>query len=179
MPIKGFVSHQKNAVDPLIGKQQKLKLNAGIKGKCTVQFIGVNAGKDELANCELLTIAGEKRMSYIRGCGYDLEYFKGLLSEKRINGKWIAPQKGDTHNEPLDCRVYAMAAANYYMNRYYLTGLDREDEMAKKKRQNQNQPITESPKVDPVFDAQQQESPQIADAQPQQQPQPVKKFKHL
>lgn len=179
MPIKGFVSHQKNAVDPLIGKQQKLKLNAGIKGKCTVQFIGVNAGKDELSNCELLTIAGDKRMSYIRGCGYDLEYFKGLLSEKRINGKWIAPQKGDTHNEPLDCRVYAMAAANYYMNRYYLTGLDREDEMAKKKKQNQNQPITESTKADPVIDAQPQESPQIADAQQQQQLQPVKKFKHL
>lgn len=179
MPIKGFVSHQKNAVDPLIGKQQKLKLNAGIKGKCTVQFIGVNAGKDELANCELLTIAGDKRMSYIRGCGYDLEYFKGLLSEKRINGKWIAPQKGDTHNEPLDCRVYAMAAANYYMNRYYLTGLDREDEMAKKKKQNQNQPTTESIKADPVIDAQPQESPQTDDAHPQQQPQPVKKFKHL
>lgn len=179
MPIKGFVSHQKNAVDPLIGKQQKLKLNAGIKGKCTVQFIGVNAGKDELANCELLTIAGDKRISYIRGCGYDLEYFKGLLSEKRINGKWIAPQKGDTHNEPLDCRVYAMAAANYYMNRYYLTGLDREDEMAKKKKQNQNQPAIESTKADPVIDAQSQESPQIADAQPQPQPQPIKKFKHL
>ena len=87
MPIKGFVSNKKGAVDPLIGKQQKLKLNGGIKGKCTVQFLGVNAGKDELATAEILTIAGDKRLMYIDGHGYDVEYYKGLLSEKRVSGK--------------------------------------------------------------------------------------------
>lgn len=180
MPIKGFVTNNPDTPDPLIGRQQRLKLNAGIKGKCIVQMIGVNAGKDELANLAVLTVAGDKRLHYIDGCGYGYEYFCGLLSEKKIGGKWIAPYGSKTDNEPLDCRIYAMAAANYYLNRYYLTGLDYEGgNMAKKKKQNQNQPTTESIKADPVIDAQPQESPQIADAQPQRQPQPVKKFKHL
>ncbi|WP_224157920.1 terminase gpA endonuclease subunit, partial [Escherichia coli] len=47
--------------------------------------------------------------------GYDTEYFKGLLSEKKIfeykNGqtkeKWV---KVYERNEPLDCRNYATAA---------------------------------------------------------------------
>lgn len=139
MPIKGYVSSGKNSVDPLIGKQQKYKLNGGIKGKCKVQLIGVNAGKDEIANSALLTIAGDKRLMYIKGCGYDIEYFSGLLSEKKINGKWIAPQKGHTNNEPLDCRVYALACARYYFDKYYSTGLDKEAqivEMPKKKKRN-------------------------------------------
>lgn len=140
MPIKGFVSNNPKTPDPLIGRQQKLKLNGGVKGKCMVQFVGVNAGKDELANAEFLSVAGGKRLSYIDGCGYDIEYFKGLLSEKRINGKWIAPQRGHTNNEPLDCRVYAMACAQYYMQKYFLTGLDREEHnaMPKNKRNNQS-----------------------------------------
>jgi phage terminase large subunit GpA-like protein len=135
MPVKGYVSNSKNAADPLIGKQQKLNMNGGIKGKCTVQFVGVNAGKDELSNAELLTVSGEKRLYYIRGFGYNPDYFKGLLSEKKIDGKWRAPQKGHTPNEPLDTRVYAMACATYYLNKYYITGLDLEEtEMARKKK---------------------------------------------
>lgn len=146
MPVKGMVSNSKNAADPLVGKQQKLKMNGGLKGRCTVQFVGVNAGKDELSNAELLTIAGDKRLNYLKGYGYNPEYFKGLLSEKKIDGKWIAPQKGHTHNEPLDCRVYAMACASYYLNKYYLTGLDSEEvEMAKKSKKQEEIKDTEKP----------------------------------
>ena len=176
MPIKGYVG-QKNAADPLIGKQHKFSLNAGVKGRCVVQFVGVNAGKDELLNCELLTLAGDRRLSYIKGQGYNVEYFKGLLSEKRINGRWIAPQKGHTNNEPLDCRIYAMACAKYYSDKYYLTGLDREEvaEMSKKKKDakpNENQAERENitPKDDQIVSA---ENEEIKPAKP------VKKFPHL
>lgn len=154
MPIKGYVSSKTNAVDPLVGKQQKLKLNGGLKGRCTVQFIGVNAGKDELANAELLTIAGDKRLFYPKGNRYNPDYFKGLLSEKKISGKWIAPQKGHTNNEPLDCRVYAMACASYYLNKYWITGLDTEDiEMAKSKKKKdieQVEQVEEKKAIEPV-----------------------------
>ena len=65
---------------------------------------------------------------------FRVDYFKGLLSEKKIQGKWVAPQKGHTHNEPLDCRIYAMACASYYLSKYYVTGLDKEGAMARKKK---------------------------------------------
>lgn len=126
MPIKGMVSNAKNAVDPLIGKQAKLRMNGGLKGKCPVQFIGVNAGKDALAQAEVLTVAGEQILHYPKGHGYSVDYFKGLLAEKKIGGKWMAPAGGHTANEPLDCRVYAMACATYYHKKYYSTGKDRE-----------------------------------------------------
>ena len=138
MPIKGYTSAKPNAVDPLIGKQTKISLNGGIKGKCAIQLVGVNAGKDELARAELLTVAGDKRLSYIDGCGYGIDYFTGLLSEKRIAGKWIAP-RSHLVNEPLDCRVYSMAAARYYYDKYYSTGKDRGNAaMAKKPKQSAN-----------------------------------------
>lgn len=184
MPVKGYVSSQKNAVDPLIGKQQKLKLNGGIKGKCTVQFVGVNAGKDELANSEILTLAGDKRLSYIKGHGYNVDYFKGLLSEKRINGKWFAPQKGHTDNEPLDCRIYAMAAANYYLNKYYLTGLDREEgaEMARKKKADQPKEIDQKieQKIEPEKDIEQPQIDQAMRDEIEQKPVDMgRKFPHM
>lgn len=141
IPIKGFVSNStgRTAQDPLLGAQKKMRMNAGVKGLCTVQFIGVNAGKDAIADLAIVTVAGENRLQYARGCGYSLEYFRGLTSEKKIGGKWIAPRGGKTDNEPLDCRVYAMAAAKFYHDRYFSRGLDAarrgdEDDMSKKKK---------------------------------------------
>ena len=143
MPIKGYVSSASGRVaqDPLLGPQKRLRMNAGVKGTCNVQFIGVNAGKDAIASLAIVTVAGENRLQYARGCGYGLEYFRGITSEKKIDGKWIAPRGGKTDNEPLDCRVYAMAAAKYYNDRYYSRGLDgwrrgEEAEMAKKKKKS-------------------------------------------
>ena len=147
IPIKGFVSNTtgRTAQDPLLGPQKKLRMNAGIKGFCNVQFIGVNAGKDAIASMALLTVAGENRMLFARGCGYDLGYFRGITSEKKIGGKWVAPRGGKTDNEPLDCRVYAMAAAQYYRDKYFLRGLDaarrgEDTEMSKKKKKSIDKP---------------------------------------
>lgn len=125
LPIKGFATSAKNAQDPLVGNQQKVRMNGGFKIKCRLQYVGVNAGKDALLNMEILSVTGDKRLHYPNGCGYDDEYFKGLLSEKRVNGKWIQPY-GKCRNEPLDTRVYAMAAAEYYNTRFYKTGMDLE-----------------------------------------------------
>jgi phage terminase large subunit GpA-like protein len=126
LPVKGYVSSKQGAVDPLLGKLQKFNLNAGIKGKALVQMVGVNAGKDTLNSFEVLTVAGEQHLYFPKGCGYDVEFFKGLLSEKRINGRWIAPQGSHTANEPIDTCVYALACAHYYYQKYWITGKDKE-----------------------------------------------------
>ena len=51
--------------------------------------------------------------------GYDMEFFRGLISEKlvihRRGGKAImAWEKTYERNEPLDCRNYARAAFKYF-----------------------------------------------------------------
>lgn len=142
MPIKGQVISNKRNQDPILGKQTKIHLNAGVKGRITLQLLGVNAAKDELANLETLTIAGDKRLFYPRGHGFNLDFFKGLLSEKKIGDRWIQPRGGHTDNEPLDTTIYAMAAAYYFRDRFYLKGKDPEnlpqfmekESMARKKK---------------------------------------------
>lgn len=125
-PIKGYFSgNTKGVQDPLIGKLQKIRMNAGVKANIYLQFIGVNAGKDALSEMELRCMAGDQCLFFPNDYGYTVDYFRGLLAERKIEGRWVAPKKGHTHNEPLDCRVYAMAAAEYYYTRFYKTGKDR------------------------------------------------------
>lgn len=123
IPIKGFVSNDKRKPDPLVDKFRKVKIGGGLKGSVNVMFLGVNAGKDILSSMEISTISGDHRLFYPNGEGYNNEYYAGLLSEKKINGKWVTLHK-NVFNEPLDCRVYAMACAEYYNNKFYLTGKD-------------------------------------------------------
>ena len=122
MPIKGFSTDKVNAQDPLIGQLKKVKMGGGIKAYTKLLFLGVNAGKDYLQNLVILTMSGEQRLFYPKGHGFDVEYFKGLLSERKIEGKWRA--KVHTHNEPLDCFVYALAAFQYWEMKFYRTGKD-------------------------------------------------------
>lgn len=134
MAIKGVASSQ-DKQDPLIRKLSKVSLNGNVKGKTHLLVLGVNAGKDALFDMEVRTITGDRCLHYWSGGGYDKTYFAGLLSEKKVGGKWIAPQRGSTPNEPLDCRVYAMAAAEYYLTKIIPRGLDpdyRRRNMAKK-----------------------------------------------
>lgn len=123
IPIKGFSSNDRRKPDPLVGDFKKMNIGTGYKGKIKVLMLGVNAGKDALAAAEMSTIAGNRILYYPNGCGYDERYYGGLLSEKRVDGKWVAPKK-TLFNEPLDCRIYAMACAQYYQKKYYLTGKD-------------------------------------------------------
>ena len=134
MAIKGIAS-SRDKQDPLIRKLSKVSLNGNVKGKTHLLVLGVNAGKDALFDMEVRTITGDRCLHYWAGGGYDKTYFAGLLSEKKVGGKWIAPQRGSTPNEPLDCRVYAMAAAEYYLTKIIPRGLDpdyRRRNMAKK-----------------------------------------------
>ena len=188
MPIKGFVSNAKNAVDPLLGRQVKMAMSSGIKGKCLVQFLGVNAAKDTLAQLEILTIAGDKHLYYPKKCGYDDQYFRGLLSEKKVGGKWIAPLKGHTSNELLDCRVYAMACAEYYLHKYYLTGKDAEMmemSMARKKQNKEKEEVKQvesNSKQDEVVSEIPKQDEVVSDIPKEEKPVPVERkrnFPHL
>lgn len=145
IPIKGFVTNDPRRPDPLVDKFKKMNIGQGFKGKINVMMLGVNAGKDALAAFELSTISGNKKLYYPSNFGYNIEYFGGLLAEKRINGKWVQ-SKSKVFNEPLDCRVYAMACAEYYFNKYYITGKDPEAkgvDMAKRKQKKDIKSIDE------------------------------------
>ena len=135
MPVKGFVSGDSNKPDPLLRSMTEIKLVTGIKKTIKLYIIGVNAGKDMLLLQGIETVSGNNSLNYPVGFGYDDEYFNGLLSEKRVDGKWIATKKYIA-NEPLDCRVYALACAEYYFNKYYITGKDPESRgvMGRKKK---------------------------------------------
>jgi phage terminase large subunit GpA-like protein len=88
------------------------------KIKCWLYIIGVDAGKAQIMDSVQHETPGAKYAHFPLGesRGYDSEYFNGLLSEQveQRRGKngdvWAwTPIKG-RHNEPLDCRNYAMAA---------------------------------------------------------------------
>ena len=132
LAIKGYVSDKKNAVDPLIGKYQKIKFNGGVKAHCPLLLLGVNAGKDFLENLIILTMTGDHCLHYPKGHGFDVEYYEGLLSEKKIAGRW--KPKAHAHNEPLDTFVYSLAAYQFWRDKFLLTGKDEEYEMARKKK---------------------------------------------
>lgn len=95
---------------PIIDKPTLNKLRAPLYG------IGVDTGKDAVFSRLALASPGPGYCHWPIGRGYDDEYFRGLLSEKRVpkrkNGrrvgmKWVQTY---TRNEPLDIRVYGTAA---------------------------------------------------------------------
>lgn len=137
MAIKGFVSNAKNKADPLVGDLKKYRFLGGVKGKCKVLQIGVNAGKDDLAAKCLAVCQGDDSLQYLPKKCFNAEYFQGLLSEKKIAGRWRA--KSHVRNEPLDAFVYALAAFCFWRDFYLLQNKDREAseglKMAKKKKE--------------------------------------------
>lgn len=107
--------------DKPFGKPNKVMVNA--QGKEAARSIhlytlGVNMLKDELYGYLQMT-GGDELPGRCFFPDYDDEYFKGLCAEKKVetevNGKkvyhWISVHK---KNEPLDCRIYAMAAAEMF-----------------------------------------------------------------
>lgn len=89
----------------------------GEKKDTLLFLVGVNAGKSAIMSALELETHGPLYCHFPRevGKGYDIEYFKGLKSEKYViefkngvkSGKWV---KIYDRNEPLDCRNYAMLA---------------------------------------------------------------------
>lgn len=97
----------------------KQVVNGKTMGQLWLYSLGVDAGKADVMNNIKVQEPGPKYCHFPldHSRGYDSRYFEGLLSEKlvqkTVNGrtKW-AWEKISEHirNEPLDCRVYALAA---------------------------------------------------------------------
>lgn len=92
------------------------------KGGGSIRFIiGTDTGKEAIMYAAALNEVGTRYMHYPMDerAGYDMEYFKGLISERmrihRKGGKSVlAWEKFYERNEPLDCRNYARAAYRYF-----------------------------------------------------------------
>ena len=88
-------------------------------------MLGVDAGKAGIMSDAEIDEPGPNYMHFPIDyrAGYDLEYFKGLISERleihRRNGKGVAVwEQFYERNEPLDCRNYARAAYRYFNWRF-------------------------------------------------------------
>ena len=84
-------------------------------------IIGVDSGKTAIMSATAVENVGPRYMHFPRDyeAGYDMEYFRGLISEKMVihrrGGKAVmAWEKTYERNEPLDCRNYARAAYKYF-----------------------------------------------------------------
>ena len=91
------------------------------RDKATRFIIGVDSGKEAIMYATGVTEPGARYMHYPRDytCGYDIEYFRGLISEKmvlhrRMGQTVVTWEKTYDRNEPLDCRNYARAAYKYF-----------------------------------------------------------------
>ena len=84
-------------------------------------MIGVDSGKAAIMYAIKLETPGPRYMHFPVNdrCGYDLDYFRGLCSEKMIikrkAGQSVAAwDKIFERNEPLDMRNYARAAFKFF-----------------------------------------------------------------
>lgn len=85
------------------------------KRKIPQWMVGVTAAKTVLYDRIMLPVPGPRSMHFPKGHGYDERYFRQLTSERRrlryAHGKpYYIFEAGDRRNEPLDIRVYALAA---------------------------------------------------------------------
>lgn len=115
VPVKG-----KDTLQTIIGSSKPVNIvsNGKAIGKTKVTLVGVNIIKEELYGWIALST---EKAGYCYFPQYSEEYFKGLLSEEvletdnkktgRTKREWVKKYK---RNEPLDCRVYARAAAHAF-----------------------------------------------------------------
>lgn len=112
-PIKGESGEGK----PYVRQMRNANLPKGAVGF----MIAVDAGKEAIIYSVGVEEPGKRYMHFPKDplCGYDLEYFRGLLSEKQVihrrkGQNVIEWEKTYERNEPLDCRNYARAAYKYF-----------------------------------------------------------------
>lgn len=104
------------------GKPYVRQMKNGNLPKGAVGFmIAVDAGKEAIMFSANLEEEGKRYMHFPADdrAGYDMEYFKGLISERqtihRKKGQAVVEwEKIYERNEPLDCRNYARAAYRYF-----------------------------------------------------------------
>lgn len=112
-PVKGEGGMGKRYVRPM-------RNGTGIKGASGF-IIAVDDGKESILYATGIDKPGPRYMHYPIDyrCGYDVEYFRGLISEKMVihrrgGQNVIAWEKTHERNEPLDLRNYARAAYKYF-----------------------------------------------------------------
>lgn len=120
IPVKG-TSRESLRVIASITKEDAARKRQNVR----IVSVGTGVAKQELYDNLRMHRpgVGMARAGYCHYPAYNEEYFQGLCNEKRIvheNGTVTWEKIG--RNEPLDCRVYAMAAA-------YAFGIDRMNEM--------------------------------------------------
>lgn len=99
----------------------RLMKSGNEKSKATKFIIGVDSGKEAIMYATSVMEPGPRYMHFPKDytCGYDIEYFRGLVSEKmvlhrRMGQTVVSWEKTHERNEPLDCRNYARAAYKYF-----------------------------------------------------------------
>lgn len=99
----------------------RLMKKDGSKYKSPKLIIGVDSGKEAIMSASVVQEVGARYMHFPNDyrCGYDMEFFKGLISERMVihrrGGQAVtAWEKIYERNEPLDCRNYARAAYRYF-----------------------------------------------------------------
>lgn len=103
--------------EPYVRQMKNGKLPKGAVGF----MIGVDGGKEAILFSSGLQEPGPRYMHFPIGfeAGYDLEYFRGLISERQVihrkkGQNVIEWEKVYERNEPLDCRNYARACYKYF-----------------------------------------------------------------
>lgn len=98
-------------------RQQKIVIGGKTLGACQVFPLGVDAGKSLIMDNLKVQAPGPRYCHFPRRDDYGPAYFTGLMSERLVydpkkKHPWFWEKiEGHERNEPLDCRVYALAAA--------------------------------------------------------------------
>ena len=108
--------------EPGEGKPYVRMMKTSARSREAVKFmVGVDSGKEAIMYATGVKEDHKRYMHFPidKQAGYDLEFFRGLLSERlvivRRGGKSVFTwEKVYERNEPLDCRNYARAAYKYF-----------------------------------------------------------------
>jgi phage terminase large subunit GpA-like protein len=109
-----FASKGQNTIGKQIPIMQR-KPSINNKRKVHQWMVGVTAAKTVIYSRIMLPVPGPGSMHFPKGHGYDTRFYHQLTSEKRMtrysHGRpYYIYEAGNRRNEPLDIRVYALAA---------------------------------------------------------------------
>lgn len=112
--IKGFYGPDRPLISP--PKKMKIIVNNRYLGTVWQYQLGVDSGKQMVMDDLKVQAPGPKYNHFPLRDDYGAMYFNGLLSEHLVpegktHQRWVWQKiQGHERNEPLDCRVYAIAA---------------------------------------------------------------------
>ena len=140
--IKGFYGPDRPLISP--PKKMKIIINNRYLGTVWQYQLGVDSGKQMVMDDLRVQAPGPKYNHFPLRDDYGAMYFHGLLSEHlvpegKVRQRWVWTKiQGHERNEPLDCRVYAIAA--FRALPVDLDTIDRKIKMARGKAVNGTAP---------------------------------------